>query len=163
MDLHIREPGVQPLRHLTKRRVLMLVFGLAAVGGVFVLRTWAANGSGQQPAEPFRIAGNFYYVGANDVTSFLITGLVAIGWMVAALHRRRLPGIVIVFAATLLIPATFQALEIRRMLDTELWPGWGWGSFRWALLYQALFSFVAYPVCVLFGGLWTAQPDREAT
>jgi len=89
--------------------------------------------------------------------------LVAIGWMVAALHRRRLPGIVIVFAATLLIPATFQALEIRRMLDTALWPGWGWGSFRWALLYQALFSFVAYPVCVLFGGLWTAQPDREAT
>jgi metallo-beta-lactamase class B len=26
------------------------------------------------PAEPFRIAGNFYYVGANDVASFLITG-----------------------------------------------------------------------------------------
>jgi metallo-beta-lactamase class B len=29
---------------------------------------------GQQPAEPFRIAGNFYYVGANDVAAFLITG-----------------------------------------------------------------------------------------
>lgn len=28
---------------------------------------------GQLPAEPFRIAGNFYYVGANDVASFLIT------------------------------------------------------------------------------------------
>src|SRR6185312_13054072 len=28
---------------------------------------------GQQYAEPFRIAGNLYYVGANDVTSFLIT------------------------------------------------------------------------------------------
>ena len=26
------------------------------------------------PAEPFRIAGNFYYVGANDVSAFLITG-----------------------------------------------------------------------------------------
>ena len=29
---------------------------------------------GQEPAEPFRIAGNFYYVGANDVSAFLITG-----------------------------------------------------------------------------------------
>jgi metallo-beta-lactamase class B len=54
--------------------MLILVLGLAAVGAVFVLRAWARNGSGQQPAEPFRIAGNFYYVGANDVTSFLITG-----------------------------------------------------------------------------------------
>ena len=30
--------------------------------------------SSQGPAEPFRIAGNFYYVGANDVSAFLITG-----------------------------------------------------------------------------------------
>ena len=30
---------------------------------------------GQAPAQPFRIAGNFYYVGANDVAAFLITGL----------------------------------------------------------------------------------------
>jgi len=29
---------------------------------------------GQQPAEPFRIAGNFYYLGANDISAFLITG-----------------------------------------------------------------------------------------
>ena len=29
---------------------------------------------GQGPAEPFRIAGNFYYVGATDVSVFLITG-----------------------------------------------------------------------------------------
>ena len=27
-----------------------------------------------EPAEPFRIAGNFYYVDANDVSAFLITG-----------------------------------------------------------------------------------------
>ena len=87
--------------------------------------------------------------------------LMAIGWMVAGLHRR-LPGIVIVFSATLLIPATFQVLEIRRMLETELWPGWGWGSFRWALLYQALLSLVVYPLCALIGGLWTAQSDGEA-
>ncbi|HEX7190334.1 MAG TPA: subclass B3 metallo-beta-lactamase, partial [Thermoanaerobaculia bacterium] len=29
--------------------------------------------AGNQPVEPFRIAGNLYYVGASDVTSFLIT------------------------------------------------------------------------------------------
>jgi metallo-beta-lactamase class B len=34
----------------------------------------ASNHGGQKPAEPFRIAGNLYYVGANDVTSFLLTG-----------------------------------------------------------------------------------------
>jgi len=28
----------------------------------------------EQPAEPFRIAGNLYYVGANDVAAFLVTG-----------------------------------------------------------------------------------------
>ena len=29
---------------------------------------------GQGPAEPFRIAGNFYYVGATDAAAFLLTG-----------------------------------------------------------------------------------------
>ena len=29
---------------------------------------------GQVAAEPFRIVGNFYYVGANDIAAFLITG-----------------------------------------------------------------------------------------
>jgi metallo-beta-lactamase class B len=76
MELHMREPEGRTLRHLTKQRLLILVLGLAAVGAVFVFRTWTANGGcgGQQPAEPFRIAGNLYYVGANDATSFLITG-----------------------------------------------------------------------------------------
>lgn len=36
-------------------------------------RTASKNG-GQQYAEPFRIAGNLYYVGANDIAAFLITG-----------------------------------------------------------------------------------------
>lgn len=34
----------------------------------------ASSNGGQKPAEPFRIAGNLYYVGANDVTAFLLTG-----------------------------------------------------------------------------------------
>jgi metallo-beta-lactamase class B len=33
--------------------------------------TWR---SWNQPVEPFRIAGNLYYVGASDVTAFLLTG-----------------------------------------------------------------------------------------
>jgi metallo-beta-lactamase class B len=43
---------------------------------VFLFSRWkeSTNRGGQKYAEPFRIAGNFYYVGANDVASFLITG-----------------------------------------------------------------------------------------
>ena len=42
---------------------------------VFVGR-WvnATKRGGQGPAEPFRIAGNLYYVGATDAAAFLITG-----------------------------------------------------------------------------------------
>src|SRR5262245_47381795 len=37
---------------------------------------WKANGErhGQGEAEPFHIAGNFYFVGASDISVFLITG-----------------------------------------------------------------------------------------
>jgi metallo-beta-lactamase class B len=64
------------LRHLTKRRWLWILLGLAAVLAVVIFGKWrdASNRGGQQFAEPFRIAGNLYYVGANDVTSFLLTG-----------------------------------------------------------------------------------------
>ena len=61
---------------LTKRRVV--VAAAVAVVALFIplflkWKTSSDNG-GQKPAEHFRIAGNLYYVGANDVTSFLITG-----------------------------------------------------------------------------------------
>jgi metallo-beta-lactamase class B len=63
------------LRHLTRRRVLVLLLVLAAAGMVFLGRSLnATKRGGQGPAEPFRIAGNFYYVGATDVAAFLITG-----------------------------------------------------------------------------------------
>ena len=56
-------------------RLLVFALGLAVIVAVFLGR-WlnATKVGGQQPAEPFRIAGNFYYVGANDVAAFLITG-----------------------------------------------------------------------------------------
>ena len=76
MERHTREPREVTPRRSKKKYVLLVVVGLAAVGAVFPLRAWkeAGDRGGQQPAEPFRIAGNLYYVGANDVTSFLITG-----------------------------------------------------------------------------------------
>ena len=52
------------------------MFGLALFASVSLFRVWKAAGDrgGQQPADPFRIAGNFYYVGASDAAAFLITG-----------------------------------------------------------------------------------------
>ena len=63
------------LRRFTRRRVLVILGLLSAVALVLVGR-WlnATKIGGQGPAEPFRIAGNLYYVGANDVAAFLITG-----------------------------------------------------------------------------------------
>ncbi len=60
---------------LTRRRRVVLLVAVGLVALVFVLR-WlnATKVGGQQAAEPFRIADNFYYVGASDVAAFLITG-----------------------------------------------------------------------------------------
>jgi metallo-beta-lactamase class B len=67
------------LRRNVTRTVLVLLLGLAAlfVVGLVLLgdeARVATKRGGQQPAEPFRIAGNFYYVGANDIAAFLLTG-----------------------------------------------------------------------------------------
>ncbi len=64
------------MRHLTRRRVLLVLLGLAAALAVAGFGEWrdATSHGGQKPAEPFRIAGNLYYVGANDVAAFLIAG-----------------------------------------------------------------------------------------
>jgi metallo-beta-lactamase class B len=64
------------MRHLTLRRLMVLLAGVVIAAAVVFFGKWrdATNNGGQKYAEPFRIAGNLYYVGANDVTSFLITG-----------------------------------------------------------------------------------------
>ena len=58
------------------RRRLLLLLGLIFIVALVLVGRWlnATKIGGQQPVEPFRIAGNFYYVGANDVSAFLITG-----------------------------------------------------------------------------------------
>jgi metallo-beta-lactamase class B len=64
------------LRHFTKRYRLIVLLALASVVALVLVgrRLNATKRGGQEPAEPFRIAGNLYYVGANDVSAFLITG-----------------------------------------------------------------------------------------
>jgi metallo-beta-lactamase class B len=64
------------LRRVKKRHWFLLLIILLAPVAVVAFRAWREAGmrGGQKFAEPFRIAGNLYYVGANDVTSFLITG-----------------------------------------------------------------------------------------
>ena len=61
---------------LRSRRWLLVLLGLVMALAVFLGIKWreGTDNGGQKPAEPFRIAGNLYYVGANDIASFLITG-----------------------------------------------------------------------------------------
>ena len=63
-------------RHLAKRITLVVLLGVLGVLTLVLVGRWlnATKRGGQEPAEPFRIAGNFYYVGANDIAAFLITG-----------------------------------------------------------------------------------------
>ena len=64
------------LHNITKRRRLAVLLAVLSVVALVLVGRWlnATKVGGQQPAEPFRIAGNFYYVGASDVAAFLLTG-----------------------------------------------------------------------------------------
>jgi metallo-beta-lactamase class B len=68
--------GRRLLLHFKKRYWMVVPLGLASVLALVIVARWlnATKRGGQEPAEPFRIAGNLYYVGANDVAAFLITG-----------------------------------------------------------------------------------------
>ena len=62
-------------KYITRRQLAVLIAVLGVIA-LLLLGRWAnaRKVGGQGPAEPFRIAGNFYYVGATDVAAFLITG-----------------------------------------------------------------------------------------
>lgn len=46
---------------------------LVALAATLILACSASAQHGNEPIEPFRIAGNLYYVGASDIASYLIT------------------------------------------------------------------------------------------
>lgn len=65
------------MRDFLKRYRLFIVLGVVGLFVILLLAgRWlnATKIGGQGQAEPFRIAGNFYYVGATDASAFLITG-----------------------------------------------------------------------------------------
>lgn len=59
-----------------KRWILAGIAGMLTVAALILIPQWKAaiDNGGQLPRQPFRIAGNLYYVGSRDVTSFLLTG-----------------------------------------------------------------------------------------
>ena len=64
------------MRRRAKREVLAFALVVAAILVALLVGLWkvTVDRSGPGPADPFRIAGNFYYVGADAVSAFLITG-----------------------------------------------------------------------------------------
>lgn len=55
-------------------KIIFLVLGAVFFGVVFVSWRSAIYRNRQLPFKPFHIAGNLYYVGTSDVTSFLLVG-----------------------------------------------------------------------------------------
>ena len=64
------------MRHLTRRELLILLAAISIAPAAYVGRAWKAKGElhGEGYAEPFRIAGNFYFVGTTSLSAFFITG-----------------------------------------------------------------------------------------
>ncbi|HEX8448056.1 MAG TPA: subclass B3 metallo-beta-lactamase [Allosphingosinicella sp.] len=59
-----------------RRRWPRIAAGLSILAPLVLFCLWrsASAQGGQKPAEPFRIAGNLYYVGASDAAAFLLAG-----------------------------------------------------------------------------------------
>ena len=74
MTGHLRYGSVLP--GFKRRYLLVVLIALASILALVLVGRWlnARKRGGQGPAEPFRIAGNLYYVGATDAAAFLITG-----------------------------------------------------------------------------------------
>lgn len=52
---------------------LAIVFSILTFSSISQAQLSETDQSWNQPVEPFKIAGNIYYVGANEITSYLIT------------------------------------------------------------------------------------------
>ncbi len=64
------------MRNFTRRRRRLVLLAAAAILVTIAFTQWRAaiTRNRQIPDEPFRIAGNLYYVGHTGVTAFLLTG-----------------------------------------------------------------------------------------
>ena len=64
------------MRRSAERWWLVVLLGVVGILALVLVgrRLNATKLGGQAPAEPFRIAGNLYYVGASDAAAFLLTG-----------------------------------------------------------------------------------------
>ena len=62
------------MRHINMRRCQGLVLGAAAALAAAAVIQWPIEGNRPLPDEPFRVAGNLYYVGATGLSAFLLTG-----------------------------------------------------------------------------------------
>ena len=108
------------MSRLTARRWpegLLLVATVAVSVAVVVFPMWKSaidrSGQQQEPAEPFRIAGNLYYVGTNAVTSFLLTG--PDGHVLIAGGRPGTPPLIMASIAAL----GFDIRDIKVLLNSE--------------------------------------------
>lgn len=93
-----------------------LILPVVALGILAILYPkWREAGEigGQKPVQPFRIAGNFYYVGANDVTAFLLTS--PQGHILIDGGYPRTPSIIMQSVASL----GFDIRDVRILLNSE--------------------------------------------
>jgi metallo-beta-lactamase class B len=102
----------------TRQFWLAALLGLTApIALVMALlfRPWLEAGrrGGQTAAEPFRIAGNFYYVGASDVASFLLTG--PEGHVLIDAGYPRTPALILASIAAL----GFNIRDVKVLLNSE--------------------------------------------
>lgn len=100
------------------RQLMLVVLVIVAPFAVYGYRKWHEAGEigGQKYAKPFRIAGNFYYVGANDIAAFLITG--PQGHILIDGGYPRTPALIIASIAEL----GFNIKDVKVLLNSETHP-----------------------------------------
>lgn len=111
------------MHHFTKRYRLAVLLGLVSVLALVPIGRWlnATKRGGQEPAEPFRIAGNLYYVGPTDASAFLITG--PEGHIVLDGGYPSTAPMIIASIATL----GFSIKDVKELLNSEPHPDHGGG------------------------------------
>jgi len=83
-------------------------------------------------------------------------GCAVIGWLIARQHRGGRASMVVLSALAPWLWAFPWAWQTTRLWNAGLWPFW---DFRFALLFHGALIVVAYPLCIVLGGLWAAPPD----